>query len=448
MRHLLLVAYHFPPAGGVPVRRVLRFLRHLPEHGWRCSVLTADAPYDPFHPEDPGGVGRVPPLAHLVRAPARSGPERALAALWRAVPKRGGGSSEPGAEVSGGGLRRLVGDRLFFPDPKRGWARGAVTEARALASRDAFDLVLATGYPWSSFRVAHEAGRHAGVPVVLDYRDAWTANPRRIWDTPRQAALEGRLVRGSALVTAATDWIRDDLVDRFAPACPVETITNGFDPEEWPADDPGLRDPDHVVLTYTGSFNDAWPPSAADQSPWHVLHAIRRLGPEVRARLRVRFVGRGPKGARAFCGEHGLDPTVSFVGAVPHARALQYQRASDALLLVVSGAPGAEGILTGKLVEYAGAGRPVLAVAPEASEAARMVRDEGLGAVVSPPADVSAIRVALEALASEGAGALGRSGQAGPERLSARAQIERLASLLHAAAALGTPAAPPDPGSS
>jgi hypothetical protein len=40
-RRLLVVCYFFPPLAGGGVHRVLGFTRHLPEHGWDCSVVCA-----------------------------------------------------------------------------------------------------------------------------------------------------------------------------------------------------------------------------------------------------------------------------------------------------------------------------------------------------------------------------------------------------------------------
>ena len=40
-RRLLLLCYFFPPLGGGGVYRVLGFTRHLPRHGWSCTVVCA-----------------------------------------------------------------------------------------------------------------------------------------------------------------------------------------------------------------------------------------------------------------------------------------------------------------------------------------------------------------------------------------------------------------------
>jgi glycosyltransferase involved in cell wall biosynthesis len=435
MRHALVVSYHFPPAGGVPVRRVLRILRHLPTQGWRCSVLTADRPFDPFHGDDPAGLAALPPVERVLRAPARSGLERVLARgfeLWSGAtrllrrPAPLGESDGP----AGGTLRRLLHETLTFPDAKRGWVPGAVALGRAAAREDPFDLVLATGFPWSSFMVADRLRQELGRPMVLDFRDAWTQNPRGLWTGPRNTRLEAELVSRAAAVVAATDWIRDHLRSLY-PRIPPErfvTVTNGYDPAEQPPPDPALRDRQHLVLAYTGTFNDALPPSRFDHTPYYLIEAIRRLPAEARAALRVRLVGRVGPAYRAHVRALGLDESIELVPPVAHARALQYQMEADVLVLVVCDAPGSAAVLTAKLVEYVAARKPILALAPDC-EASRTVQAHELG-WVEPPTDVQRIAKRLESLIDDWRGGALRRERPDVPSLAAPVQVERLAKVL------------------
>lgn len=448
MKHLLVVAYSFPPAGGVLVRRMLRFARHLPKHGWRVTVVAADRPYDPFHPDDPTGLAAIAPGTRVVRAPARSGLERALVGAFRAL--QGMRRARPGAASAaapapaaasaasggpeGGRARRWLNETLTFPDPKRPWVHGAVMAALAAAREDPVDLVLATGYPWSDFLVGERVCDALGVPLVLDFRDAFSLNPRELWSGPRCRRLEARLVARAAAVTVATDWIRDAMRARHAAVPPGRfvTITNGYDESERPAQDHALREPGRLVMAYTGTFNDALPPSRFDHSPWHLLEAVRTLAPADRAALRIRLVGRVGPNHRRYVAEAGLSDVVEIVGPVPHARSLQHQAAADVLLLVVGDAPSAGAILTGKLVEYAGARRPVLALAPDC-EASRVVRRHGIG-WVEPPEDVPRIAARLASLVADWrAGRLPEQTPAVPE-LDATVQVANLAEVLAAVA--------------
>src|SRR5205085_610442 len=74
---------------------------------------------------------------------------------------------------------------------------------------------------------------------------------------------------------------------------------------------------------------------------------------------------------------------------VPHREAIAAMQSADVLVLIKHVEPRFRGLIPGKLYEYMGAGRPVLALVPE-SEAADLVRDLGWGEV-APPDDPEAI---------------------------------------------------------
>jgi len=42
-RRVLMLAHHFPPAGGSGSNRALAFARYLPDHGWQPTVITPGA---------------------------------------------------------------------------------------------------------------------------------------------------------------------------------------------------------------------------------------------------------------------------------------------------------------------------------------------------------------------------------------------------------------------
>ncbi len=40
MQKVLIITYHWPPAGGPGVQRVLKFAKYLPAFGWTPLILT------------------------------------------------------------------------------------------------------------------------------------------------------------------------------------------------------------------------------------------------------------------------------------------------------------------------------------------------------------------------------------------------------------------------
>ena len=329
MTHLLFIAYHMPPAGGIPIRRAMRFLRHLPDRGIRCSLLCADHPYDPYHPTDADGV---PTLARLklertIRAPARASAERAAAFGWRALRGALDRRSQTDRPATGpasgrfGALRRAAGSTLFFPDPKIRWARAAEREALKLFRTDPWDVILATAYPWSALVLAQRLAEHSATPWLADLRDAWVDNPRGLFASERHRDLERRTLLTASGLVAATQGIEDALRERYDDELPpTETIYTGFDAVEDSGEAPRPAN-DKLVVTYTGTFNDALPPSPFDQSPYALLQAIESLDASTRSGLEVRLVGRLGEKYRRWIDDSDALACVRAVGSVSHERA-------------------------------------------------------------------------------------------------------------------------------
>jgi glycosyltransferase involved in cell wall biosynthesis len=141
------------------------------------------------------------------------------------------------------------------------------------------------------------------------------------------------------------------------------------------------------VLTYTGSLYGKRHPGA-------LLSALKELldeHPVMRERFRLSFVGRvDPSFVEAFV---TLGNVVEYAGYVPHHESIRRLMSSTALLLIVDDSPASRGIVTGKLFEYLGSGRPILALAQE-GEAADLIRKTNSG-LTAPPNDTAAVKAAV-----------------------------------------------------
>ena len=67
-RSVLMIAYHYPPLGGVAVMRVLRFSRYLRDYGWEPIVVCVDGGAK-HEPRDADLLREVPAGIHIERVP-------------------------------------------------------------------------------------------------------------------------------------------------------------------------------------------------------------------------------------------------------------------------------------------------------------------------------------------------------------------------------------------
>ena len=125
-RRVLMIAFHFPPlAGSSGIQRTLRFVQHLPAHGWQPLVLTAHP--RAYEATSADLLGSIPPDTVVERAFALD-TARHLAVAGR----------YPGF--------------LARPDRWRSWALGAVPAGLAMIRRHRPDVIWST-YPIASGRV-------------------------------------------------------------------------------------------------------------------------------------------------------------------------------------------------------------------------------------------------------------------------------------------------------
>ena len=65
-RRVLILCYFYPPLAGGGVHRVLGFTRHLPAHGWECTVIAAGE--EDYWVTDESLNARVPERTEVIRA--------------------------------------------------------------------------------------------------------------------------------------------------------------------------------------------------------------------------------------------------------------------------------------------------------------------------------------------------------------------------------------------
>lgn len=379
MKKVLVIAYLYPPIFNSGTRRSLEFVNHLPDNGWEPTVLTVADP--PASECDPSLLDEVRPGTRIVRVP-----------FWDASLARSLGAAFGflfGAKRIAAGLHWRIRRYWSVPDDCASWIPTAVAAIRELHAETPFDVIYASGSPWSSFLVAERASKLTGVPFVVDYRDLWMPSDVA-WDhhTPRQRkhnpALERRVLRAAGGVIATTEtfltMLPQELLgpNRFA-------ITNGFDPADFPP--PSQPQDDMIRLVYTG----VWRPGYGPDDLFAAVRLLKEKGAPSLHRLRLAVAGFAPGRAA----KYGIDELVEEHGRVTHAAALTLMMGASALYLPVSHGFYEHASIPGKLFEYLGSGRQILASAQPVSEVARVLEGVG-GARLVAPGDIAALAQAIE----------------------------------------------------
>ena len=377
IRHVLVVAYLYPPCNVVSAYRPAGLRRAFVSAGLRTTVLTSEisGSYDDDREQRIIRAGDLRTRFHTQYQTLVGYREGALES--RAKPRRW--------------------TNYIVPDPTAlSWFPQALTHLLRLIRHDRPDVVVTTSGPESTHLLGLVASSF-GIRWVADYRDGWLRDVRHQAPLrPVDRALERRIARRSTIVTAVNEAIAAEVEQR--PGVRAFTLSNGFDRTALAGatDERTTLDPGRFSLVHTGSFG-----IDADQPVIHrgedaraLLDAISHLlaqDPAFATRFELVLAGAVSDSEREVLLQGDLSKVVRVLGLLPRERALGLQQAADGLLLI----PGGRDATTAKVFEYLAAGKPIFAVTEEDGVAAELLRTAGEHTVAGAD-DAESLATALQ----------------------------------------------------
>jgi hypothetical protein len=352
MRRVLLIAYWYPPLDAIGTIRPAALAKYLPRYGWEAVILT------------PASEGRQKDDSIIETG------YRDVSAEWKArlhldnhrsvheqfrLPV----ASERGSEHPHTWALKLFRYLLTYPDPHKGWIPYAVSALEKLRQQKVpIDAIISTSPPITCHLIGRRAKQILGSPWIADLRDLWTQNLGDFTHKFRfvEVPLEKRTLReADALVTVSDPWVKR--LRTHHRNAEIATITNGFDPDDFPCSRPALTKEFSIV--YAGRLYEGL------RDPSLLFEVMRDLlaeGTMAQQDVRIRFYGPPEVWLPPMVAKYGLQQMLEMHGNVARTEALQREMESQVLLLLPWSDPRETGHHTGKLFEYFGAARPILAV--------------------------------------------------------------------------------------
>jgi len=270
-------------------------------------------------------------------------------------------------------IRDIYKCSFHFPDQQIGWLPFAIIQANKLIKTWRPDIIYASAMPFTSLLVAAQVHRLYGIPWVAEFRDLWTDGHN--YDYPLfRAYLEKRLeyniLRSSqGLVTVSSPLA--ETLKKYNKS--VEVIFNGFDPNDYPKSFNTQTSSEFINITYTGIVY----PDKQEIKPF--FDSIKADLP-----VKISFYSRTIHTIKNFIQTKEYINSIIFLNhTIPHKEALKAQYNADVLLLFLW--KNKAGVLSGKIFEYIGAGKPILAIGSPEDSAGKLIKDNNLGVVLSDP---------------------------------------------------------------
>jgi glycosyltransferase involved in cell wall biosynthesis len=393
------VAWGFPPGRSGGVYRALATANAFAADGFKVTVLTAQREtFEQHTGVDTSLEDLVHPDIEVIRLPF-SWPyavtdrsqwpllRRLVPRVWRKV--------------------RVWLDQVPFPEKVYGpWRRPLERAAAEIHARTPVDLVVATANPNVDFAAARFLHRTAGVPYVMDYRDAWLLHVfdgHQIHkDGSRIARLERRLLRDAAEVWFVNEPIRrwhaqryPDLADR------MHVVANGFDPHFAPTPRLEARRPGQPLrFGYIGTVSGKVPLREFADG-WSL--ARRRSAALAGAEAQIwGYLGfhATPNPALLALVEAHADTGLTYAGPLAKARVREVYDSFDAVLLILG---AGRYVTSGKVYEYLASALPIVSIHSPDNAATDVLRGYPLWFPVTdlaPESVAEALERAAEAASS------------------------------------------------
>ena len=357
LRTVLMITQKFPPFNGVGVLRVTKFVKYIQDFGWRPVVLTCKRQEDHLDAVDEKLLCGIPEdlSIHRVNAPS-------LYDIYRLV---GGQAKQGSFSLSKNPLASFIRS-LFVPDQYVAWYFTGVRKAKEIFHKENIDAIYSTSPRETSHLIGRTLHLKYQCPWIADFRDPWIEKqhrPKRIQPLEQfEKYLQKVVLRDADCILAA--W--PGILRSFEPDIEEKSqvLTNGFDEEDFRGIEP------HAFPKFTFLYAGSLFKELSPLPMFEALDVLLRTRPKLRQKMQFVLVGRQDAFVRDTIKKYALEYCVHIIPQIPHRECLQYILGADVLIFCI---PDKQWIPS-KIFEYLRAGRPILAIADQDSDAVQMIR--------------------------------------------------------------------------
>ncbi len=393
MKSVLMLAYRYPPCKLYEVggQRPQKFAKYLPQFGWRPILITR------LWEQAESQRGSVQVTDDLSRDGSRFHINARLLKQWSGrqpfivrvpcKPYLYVFLSEKLNQLSRHfillvPLRKIFSMIRGWTLLQSPWIKHAKTLADEIIAETPIDAIFATLAPAESLYLATKLSRKHRIPLIIDFRDEW----KKMYPYDLVLRLYAFRARRCLRSAAKSIQVTQELAETESKylKSPMEYIPNGFDHEEYEFSPPEKGENDPFSLVFTGTF------APHSSLIWRGIRLFidensELINPDV---FRFYYYGLSTSYILEQVKKYDIESFASIHSLIPRQEALVRQKAATVLLLHTY-FPGLKGFATGKIYEYFGARRPILAVPGRNSTIEALLSETQAGRVVSSEREVA-----------------------------------------------------------
>ena len=364
MKKVIMLATYFPPAGGISTFRITKFVKYMRLFNWEPIVLTLN---EESYKEckfliDESLMNDIPANLTMYRT---------------------GLSKKP-----------LFFKNLFNNIVTR-WLPQLFSKIKYVVKKEKPDLLFATGDPFFPLLAAPFANALYGIKYIIDLRDPWKLEiplhpPKGLrgkLKKPINNFLEPIVLNRASKIICVSEGMCKQYREAYPNRPPSDfiAIPNGFDTDDYDFV-PAVTHSEFTVI-YAGKFLSG----TSFRNPIFFLQALKLLK-EKNIRICFKHIGEVNSEIVVMVANAGLSDQFESIGLLSYRDTISNMKGAGILLLIGN---GQETEQTGKIFDYLGCKRPILALASKKSGIADVVKDIEEIALVEN-GDVSNIVSALE----------------------------------------------------
>lgn len=396
---ILIITGFFPPYCPPATTRMPSFARFLLEEGHDVRVVCPyQTQYKPFlKPGIESGRIHYVPYYDVDQPPRKikqflskhlkrlsGGPNARVSADVEATIQ----AEKPARRKSSSKLRAFINNAyttLFhFPDRQWTWIRPARKRVEQLFQSWRPDIIFVSTPPYSQLLLANKISKAYAIPWVAEYRDTWSVQPYYsypFWRKVIETWLEKKVTKSASRLFAVTYLAAEEVKNELKR--PILVARNGFDQEDFDVLD--VQTPiDEQVLTilYGGAVYGGL------RDPTPLIEALALLGKDS-VKCRVIIYTSQTEQIRDAAQRLNVEDLVDLRDPIQREQFLELELGADVLLLMRGTDPKEDSVVPGKVYEYIGARRPILALGSTTGEAVDIIRSEALGLVSNDAAEIA-----------------------------------------------------------